>query len=96
MNILSREEAFDRLKDLRRGRRGKESMFDPWLEEIKDLDEGEVFTETVEGYGRVSGLRNLLESRGIGDQYNVKSARENGQGDLSQDEATYEVFVFLV
>lgn len=82
------------LRDLRGGNRGQDSMFDPWLEEFKDLGPEEVFTNTVEGYGRVSGLRNFLDNRGYGDILEVKSAREDGQEDLDQSEATYKVFVF--
>ena len=66
-------------------------MFAPMLEEIEDMSGDEVFSTTVDGYNRVSGLRNYLDGKG---DYEVKSAKAEGEEDKDQQNAQYRVFVF--
>ncbi len=89
MDTISKDEAEKKLSSLRSG--GRESMFAPMYEEIEDMGEDEVFSATVDGYNRVSGLRNYLDGRG---DYEVRSAKAEGEEDKDQSEAEYKVFVF--
>ena len=68
-------------------------MYKPFLDEAESLKKGEVFTETVDGYNRVSGLRNYLDDKRK-DAFVVKSAKVKEDEDKSQDEARYRVFVY--
>lgn len=68
-------------------------MFAPMLGDIEDLGEAEVFTDTVDGYGRVSGLRRYVNDNADG-EFEVKSAKTPGQEDVDQSDAEYKVFVF--
>jgi len=90
---ISKDEAMAELSQLRSGGRGGTSMFAPMLDDIKDLEEGEVYTDTVEGYGRVSGLRRYVQNN-TQEEYEVKSAKTPGQEDVDQSDAEYKVFVF--
>ena len=91
---LSIDDAQSELAELRAGRGGGgQSMYHPYLEEARDLNKGEVYTDTVEGYNRVSGLRNYLADKEPGN-FEVKSAKEEGQDDVSQGEADYRVFIY--
>lgn len=90
---ISKDEAMEELSQLRSGGRGGQSMFAPMLDDIEDLGEEEVFTDTVDGYGRVSGLRRYIQNNAQGD-FEVKSAKTPGQEDVDQSDAEYKVFVF--
>ncbi len=90
---ISKDEAMTELSQLRSGGRGGVSMFAPMLDDIKDLGEDEVFTDTVDGYGRVSGLRRYIDDNAKG-EFEVKSAKTPGQEDVDQSDAEYKVFVF--
>ena len=90
---LSKDEAMAELSQLRSGGRGGTSMFAPMLDDINDLEEDEVYTDTVDGYGRVSGLRRYIDNNAKG-EFEVKSAKTPGQEDVDQSDAEYKVFVF--
>jgi hypothetical protein len=90
---ISKDEAMAELSQLRSGGRGGQSMFAPMLGDIEDLGEDEVFTDTVDGYGRVSGLRRYIDDNAQGN-FEVKSAKTPDQEDVDQSEAEYKVFVF--
>lgn len=91
---ISIDQAQDKLSSLRAGRGGGgESMYKPFLDEAEELKEGEVYTDTVDGYNRVSGLRNYLDDKRT-DAFVVKSAKVKEDEDKSQDEARYRVFIY--
>jgi hypothetical protein len=90
---ISKDEAMTELSQLRSGGGGGTSMFAPMLGDIEDLGEDEVFTDTVDGYGRVSGLRRYVKNNADGN-FEVKSAKTPNQEDVDQSDAEYKVFVF--
>lgn len=90
--VISIDDAEKELSQLRSRGGGRKSMFAEYLDDIEALDDGEAFTTEVDGYGRVSGLRRYVDDNASGN-YEVKSARAEGEGDKDQSEATYKVFV---
>ncbi len=68
-------------------------MFAEYLDDVEGLEENEVLQLSLEGYSKVSGLRRYLDDNASGD-YEVKSAKAEGEEGKDQQEAVYEVFVF--
>lgn len=86
------DEAFAELNELRSGR-GRASKYAEYLEEVDDLKKGEAYTDVVEGYNEVSGLRNYLD-RSRPEKYVVKAVKHSDDKGKDQNEAKYKVFVF--
>lgn len=83
---LSVDEAQKELANLRSGKGGRTSMYQPVLDEAREMDKGEVLKFTGTGKARVSGMRGFLD-RYEPDTFVVRSAREDEKGDK------YTVFV---
>lgn len=85
-------EARQELSELRAGRGGT-SKYASYLEEVDDIKKGEVYTDVVDGYNEVSGLRNYLD-RNRPETYVVKAVKHPDDKGKDQNEAKYKVFVF--
>lgn len=86
------DEAFAKLNELRSGR-GRTSKYAEYLEEVDNLKKGEAYSDVVNGYNEVSGLRNYLD-RSRPEQYEVKAVKHPDDKGKDQNEAKYNVFVF--
>lgn len=86
-------EAMEELAELRSGRGGRTSKYAKYLGEVDEINKGEVYTDVVDGYNEVSGLRNYLD-RNRPEKYVVKAVKHPDDEGKDQDEAKYKVFVF--
>lgn len=90
---LTLEEAQEELKRLRSGRGGRTSKYAEYLEAAEEMGKGDVITDTLDGYNKVTSLRNYID-RTQPDKYVVKSARHSDDADKDQSDARYKVFIF--
>lgn len=83
--VISEEKAQEELSELRSGKGGRASKYEPLADEAQNLAGDKVLKVTL-GKNEVGGLRGYLRRR-FGEKYTVKSSKIDG------DE--YMAFVFL-
>ena len=86
-------EARAELAELRAGRGGRTSKYAEYLSEVDAIKKGEVYTDVVNGYNEVSGLRNYLD-RNRPEKYVVKAVKHPDDKGEDQNEARYKIYIF--